>query len=82
MSVILGCLWVLVANLVAMLPSRDHHWTAAYVLIAVGLPLLAWIVASAGVWIGLVFLAAGVSILRWPFVYLARWVGRLTGVRE
>ena len=82
MSVILGCIWVLVANGVAMLPTRDHHWTAAYVLIGLGVPLLAWIVVSAGVWVGLVFLAAGVSILRWPFVYLGRWIGRMTGVRE
>ncbi|QFU09279.1 hypothetical protein PARPLA_02243 [Rhodobacteraceae bacterium THAF1] len=82
MAVILGCIWVLVANGVAMLPSRDHHWTAAYVLIGIGVPLLVWIVASAGFWTGLIFFAAGVSILRWPFVYLARWFGRLTGARQ
>ena len=82
MAVVLGCIWVLVANGVAMLPSRDHHWTAAYGLIAVGLPLLVWIVVSAGIWAGLVFFAAGVSILRWPFVYLGRWVARVTGARQ
>ena len=82
MATVLGCLWVLAASVIGLLPSRDHHWTAAYVLIALGLPLLVWIVATAGVWIGLIFLAAGASILRWPLIYLSRWIGRKTGARE
>lgn len=36
-------LWLIAANLIGMLPSRDRHWRAAYFLIAVGLPLLGWL---------------------------------------
>ncbi len=71
-----GCLWLILANLIGMLPSRDYHWRAAYVLIAVGIPLLGWITLVSGpVW-GLAFLLGGASILRWPLVYLWRWLRR------
>ena len=30
LSLILACLWLVVANLIGMVPSRDHHWRAAY----------------------------------------------------
>ena len=69
-----ACVWFLVANLIAMLPSRDHHWRAAYALIAVGVPILGWVVYTNGPWIGLLVLAAGASVLRWPLRYLGRWV--------
>ena len=75
----LACLWLIVANLIAMLPSRDHHWRAAYVLIALGVPLLGWVTWELGPVVGLVLLAAGASILRWPVVYLWRWLRRQTG---
>lgn len=71
-----ACLWLVTANLIAMLPSRDHHWRAAYILIALGIPLLGWVTLEAGALWGLAFLAAGASLLRWPLVYLWRWVKR------
>lgn len=68
----LACLWLIAANVIAMLPSRDHHWRAAYALIVVGIPLLGWVTWQAGpVW-GLILLGAGASILRWPLVHLLR----------
>lgn len=70
----LGFLWLIAANLTAMLPTRDHHWRAAYGLMAFGLPLLLWISASQGALWSAGFLAAGCSILRWPFYYLWRWL--------
>ena len=76
---ILACLWLVAANVLAMIPSRDHHWTRAYVLIALGVPLLVWLTWAQGVWIGLLFLAAGMSVLRWPVIYLARWARRRLG---
>lgn len=79
LPVTLGCLWVVTACVIAMFPSKRHHWPAAYVLIAVGLPLLGLVVYEEGPWIGLVFLAAGMSILRWPVRYLWRWVRRQVG---
>jgi Protein of unknown function (DUF2484) len=70
----LACLWLILANLIGMLPSRDKHWRAAYALIAVGVPLLGWLTWETGPLIGLLFLAAAGSVLRWPVYFLARWV--------
>lgn len=65
-------LWLILANVIAMLPSRDHHWRAAYGLIAVGIPLLGWLTWAMGPFWGMLFLAAGASVLRWPLVLLWR----------
>jgi hypothetical protein len=62
-----------------MFPSRDHHWRSAYVLIAIGIPLLGWVTYENGPLIGLLLLAAGASVLRWPVIYLWRWVRRQMG---
>ena len=78
-SLILACLWAVAANLRAMLPSRDHHWHAAYVLTALGISLLGYVTYENGPWIGLLVLGAGMSVLRWPLIYLARWLRRHTG---
>ena len=74
LPVIAGLIWLIAANLLGMVPSRDNHWRRAYALIAVGVPLLGWMTYSFEPWVALVFLAAGASVLRWPLVYLARWV--------
>lgn len=80
LSLILAALWALSANVIAMLPSRDYHWRAAYVLIAVGIPILGLVTWQNGPWIGLAVLLAGMSVLRWPVIYLTRWVrARLPG---
>lgn len=73
-SVTAGLVWLVVVNLIGMLPSKDYHWSNAYRLIAVGLPLLAWIIYESGVWWGLAFLVAAGSVLRWPLLYLWRWL--------
>ncbi|MEC3863192.1 DUF2484 family protein [Mesobacterium sp. TK19101] len=78
-SLTLAFVWALAANLLAMVPSRDNHWTRAYVLIAIGIPLLGYVVYENGPWIGLVVLAAGMSVLRWPVRYLWRWIRRQSG---
>lgn len=75
-SLLLACLWAVTATLIAMLPSRDHHWRAAYGLIAVGIPILGWVTYQNGPWIGLIVLAAGTSILRWPVIHLWRRMRR------
>ena len=75
-SLIAFCVWAVAANLTAMVPSKRNHWPQAYALIAVGVPLLGWITWENGpVW-GLVALAAGASVLRWPVRYLGRWLRR------
>lgn len=74
LSLILACLWALSAQLIALTPSRDHHWRVAYVLIAVGIPLLGYVIYENGPWVGLLVLLGAMSILRWPVIYLTRWL--------
>ena len=76
LSLTLACVWAIVANVLALLPSRDNHWTRAYVLIALGIPLLGFVTYENGPWLGLAVLLAGMSVLRWPVVFLWRWVSR------
>lgn len=78
-SLILVCLWAVTAMVIAMIPSKRHHWPQAYVLIAVGIPLLGYVTYENGPLIGLICLAAGASVLRWPLIYLGRWVRRKAG---
>ncbi|SFJ17922.1 DUF2484 family protein [Celeribacter neptunius] len=76
-SLALACCWAVLANVIAMFPSKSNHWPAAYALIALGVPLLGYVTYENGPWVGLVVFAAGVSILRWPVVYLGRWAKRV-----
>lgn len=79
LSLILALLWFVLANVLGLLPSRDHHWRRAYVLIALGIPTVGFVTYQEGpVW-GLIILAMGASILRWPIIYFWRWIKRLTG---
>ena len=79
-SLTLAAIWALAANALAMIPSKDNHWRRAYVLIALGIPLLGYVTYENGPWWGLAVLLAGMSVLRWPVIYLSRWVRRqLTG---
>ncbi|NIZ12928.1 DUF2484 family protein [Phaeobacter sp. HF9A] len=78
-SLALACLWIIAANVLAMIPSRDNHWRRAYVLIALGIPILGYVTFENGPWWGLALLAGGMSILRWPLIYVLRW---LRGLRQ
>lgn len=79
LPLVLCLLWLIAANVIALFPSRDYHWRAAYVLIAIGVPLLGWVTYAGGPIVGILVLAAGASILRWPVVLLWRWVRRQLG---
>ena len=81
LSLILAAAWAVLANILAMLPSRDNHWRRAYMLIAIGVPILGFVTYEMGPWIGLIVLLAGMSMLRWPMIYAARWLGRTFGGR-
>ncbi len=82
LSIVLTCLWVIVASLLAMIPSKDNLWFRAYVLIAVGIPLVGFVVYQNGPWIGLLVMFAGMSLLRWPVIYLSRWARRVIGLNK
>ncbi|WP_299782745.1 DUF2484 family protein [uncultured Roseobacter sp.] len=75
---ILAALWAVVANVLAMTPSKDHHWRNAYMLIAIGIPIVGYVTWLHGPWLGLLVMAGGVSVLRWPVIYLGRWIKRRT----
>lgn len=79
LSLVLACIWAVAANLLAMIPSRDNHWRRAYLLVAVGIPILGYVTWQNGPWVGLFVLAAGMSLLRWPVIYLGRWARRAVG---
>ncbi|MEP0964422.1 MAG: DUF2484 family protein [Roseobacter sp.] len=78
LSLILAALWALGANLLAMTPSRDHHWRNAYLLVTIGIPIVGFVTWQHGPWIGMLIMAAGMSVLRWPVIYLGRWIKRKT----
>ncbi|MDR9428529.1 MAG: DUF2484 family protein [Salibaculum sp.] len=75
-SLIAVFLWAIAANVLALIPSRDNHWKRAYVLIAIGVPLLGWVTVENGPWVGLLVLIAGMSVLRWPVLFLGHWLRR------
>lgn len=75
----LACLWLVVANVIAMLPSRDRHRRAAAALIVLGVPILGWTTALHGPMMGLVLLAGGASVLRWPLIHLWRRAQAILG---
>lgn len=77
LSLILAFAWMLAANVLAMLPSRDNHWLRAYWLIAIGIPILGFVTWQSGPIIGGLVLLAGMSVLRWPVYYLLRWLRRV-----
>ncbi len=78
-SITLAALWGIIANVLAMIPSKDNHWTRAYILIAAGIPILGYVTLQNGPWIGLIVLVAGMSVLRWPVIYLGRWLRKIMG---
>lgn len=76
LSLVLACFWFVIANILAMTPSQDSHWRAAFVLIALGIPVVGLVTLQHGPLLGLVALAGGCSVLRWPVIYLMRWLRR------
>lgn len=79
LPLILVLVWLVLANVMAMIPSHDNHWQRAYFLICVGVPLIGWVTYVNGPVVGLLALAAGASVLRWPLLFVARWMRRQFG---
>lgn len=79
LSLIALFFWLLVANVAAMVPSKDNHWRLAYRLMALGVPLLGWLLWENPWWVVVLALVAAMSVLRWPVVYAWRWIRRQAG---
>lgn len=75
MSLSLTCafIWLIAANLRAMFPSKDNLWTFAYVMIALGVPIVIGVAIQHNIWLALVLVGMGAWIMRWPVIYLWRW---------
>ncbi|MBM1557370.1 DUF2484 family protein [Sulfitobacter mediterraneus] len=82
LSLTLACLWAVVANVLAMTPSKDQHWRNAYILIALGLPIVGYVAVQHGPWVALLVLVGACSVLRWPVIYLGRWLRRVVLRRD
>jgi hypothetical protein len=74
--VICGFLWIIVANLLGMIPSRDGHRARAAFLIVTGIPLLAWLFWENGPLAAIIFLAGALSVLRVPALVVLRRIMR------
>ncbi len=73
-SLIIAAIWLVAANVLALIPSKDNLWARAYFLIATGMPLIIWVFVQNGWIIGVLFVWAASSVLRWPLIYLMRWL--------
>ncbi|MFK7879094.1 DUF2484 family protein [Roseobacter sp.] len=78
LSLILAAFWAVIANVLAMMPSKDNHWRNAYILIIIGIPIVGLVTWQHGPWIGMLIMAGGMSVLRWPVIYVGRWIKRVT----
>lgn len=74
--ILAALLWLILANVTGMIPSRRKHWPQAYGLIALGLPIAAWLTWAEGALPGALFVVAGLSVLRWPARFVLRWLWR------
>ncbi len=74
------CFWVVLAFVMAMIPSNDNHWRRAYVLMAIGAPMLVWMVLTGHLLYAGIFIIVAASVFRWPLVYLYRWLRRQVGL--
>lgn len=82
LALFLACGWFVLANVLAMLPSKQRHWPQAWVLITIGIPILGFVVYEHGPWLGLLMLAGAMSVLRWPVIYLARRLKKMMRQRD
>ncbi|WP_375254876.1 DUF2484 family protein [Yoonia sp.] len=73
-GILLIGLWVVLAFILSVIPSTDNHWRRAYVLMAIGVPVLIWVTWQNGVMMGLLGLLVGGLVLRWPVYFLWRWL--------
>jgi len=67
--------WVVLATLIGLMPRR-FHWRGAILLMILLVPLVPYVWVRVNPFIALLFLAGVMSILRWPLIFLGRWLNR------
>ncbi len=82
LSLGLFCLWAVTANLLAMFPSKRHHWPAAYFLLVTGLPLIVLVFRENPHWVSALVFLLWCSVLRWPILYGGRFLKRVFRIRS
>lgn len=78
-SLLLACIWAISATVTAMVWSEEEYPSSAYLLIVTGVPVLGFVTWQNGPWVGLLVLAAGISVLRWRVVFADTLLRRLFG---
>lgn len=79
LSIVAALIWMLIVNIRAMFPSKDNHWKFAYAMIALGVPILIWVYLDHGLILAAVLLVGAMWVMRWPVIYLSRWIRRKVG---
>ena len=65
--------------------ERQHHAPGyafvmgGLILIGIGIPILGYVTWQNGPWVGLLVMVAAMSVLRWPVIYVGRWIKRRIG---
>jgi len=67
-SIILGCLWVLAATIVSLLPMRHQYWPGLTLFITAPI-LIIWIGYDHGWLWSFIAVAGFVSMFRHPLIY-------------
>ena len=71
LPVVLSCLWVIAAALVALLPMR-RQFAPGFVLLAMVPVLIVWLAVTYGAWAGVAIFMIFISMFRRPLGYFAR----------
>jgi hypothetical protein len=79
LSIVAALVWMVAVNLRAMFPSKDNHWKFAYAMIAIGVPILIWVYLDHGLVLAAILLLGAMWVMRWPVIYLTRWLRRQVG---
>lgn len=79
-ALLVAGLWAVAATGAAARPGRGEGRRLVWGLVTAGIPILGWVTYRNGPWAGLVVLALGAAVLRWPPVGLWRRLrGRAAG---
>lgn len=69
--------WLLIGQIGALLPSKDHHWRFFYMLLATGIPIFIWFYLEHGWLYAMLILLASLSVFRWPIYFAWRFLRSL-----